>query len=167
MLSLRPLTAADLASVSEFLRQPHVVRWWHEDPAPAAVAEHYGPVLRGEDPTHVLIVLDGDRPIGLAQWYLWEDNGVGRDAYGIPARTVGIDYLIGHPHDCERGLGTELIAALVAETPPLDVWVTPEAENEPSRRVLEKNGFALMAVKQCHVPEEPWAGPTALYCLKR
>lgn len=51
--------------------------------------------------------------------------------------------------------------------PPVPVWVTPEAANEPSCRVLEKNGFVRMAVKQCRVPEEPWAGPTALYALAR
>jgi aminoglycoside 6'-N-acetyltransferase len=166
-LGLRPLTSYDVETVAAFLRAPHVARWWHDDPDPDAVAERYAPVLSGEDPTAVLIVLADDQPIGLAQWYAWDDYPAERDAYGIPAGTVGIDYLIGRPQDCERGLGTALIAALVRATPARDLWVTPEAGNAPSRRVLEKNGFELMAVQQCLLPDEPWAGPTALYRLER
>jgi aminoglycoside 6'-N-acetyltransferase len=167
VIVLRPLAAQDFVTISEFLQSPHVARWWHDDPTVEAVAERYGPNLSGEDPTVVYLVLDEERPLGLAQHYLWDDNADSRDAYGIPAGTVGIDYLIGRPYDCERGWGTAMIAALVEAAPPLDLWVTPEAENEPSRRVLEKNDFTLMAVKQCQIPEEPWAGPTALYRLKR
>ena len=47
------------------------------------------------------------------------------------------------------------------------LFALPFAWNTASCRVLEKNGFERMAVKQCHIPEEPWAGPTALYRLQR
>lgn len=162
MITLRPLEEADLGLVDEWFDAPHVRRWWREDRA-----EQYRPVLRGEDPTVVLVAVHDKRPVGLAQWYRWDDHPEGRAAYGIPAGTLGIDYLIGHPHDCERGLGTSLVAALLLALPELPVWVTPEEANAPSCRVLEKNGFALMAAKQCQVPSEPWAGPTALYRLPR
>ncbi|MCW2501089.1 MAG: GCN5-related N-acetyltransferase [Frankiales bacterium] len=166
-MRLRLLGEDDLETLGGFFAAPHVARWWHQDAAPEAVAAEYGPLLRGEDPTVVLLALVEDRPVGLAQWYRWDDNPNERDGYGIPAGTVGIDYLIGHPHDCDRGLGTALVAAVLAATPPLPVWVTPEAANEPSRRVLEKNGFALMAVKQCQVESPFPEGPTALYRLAR
>jgi hypothetical protein len=74
-----------------------------------------------------------------------------------------MDYLIGHAHDCERGLGTLLAAQLVEAASPYPVWVPVDEDNEPSRRVLEKNGFELMAVKP--VPGE--VGPQALYRLQR
>jgi aminoglycoside 6'-N-acetyltransferase len=157
------MTLDDVETVSEFLQQPHVARWWRDDATVEGVAAHYGPALRGEEPTALLIAVVDDRPIGFGQWYLWDDNAEGRDAYGIPAGTVGIDYLIGHAWDCERGWGTALVSALIDAAPELPIWVTPEFANEPSCRVLEKNGFELMAVKQCHVPDEPDAGPTALY----
>ena len=160
-MELRPLAEDDLEMVDAWFDAPHVRRWWREDKA-----EQYLPVLRGEDPTVVLVAVHDRRPIGLGQWYAW-DHEPSRELYGIPTGTAGIDYLIGHAHDCERGLGTELIALLVEASLPYPLWVPVEESNEPSRRVLEKNGFELMAVKKCDVPEEPWAGPQAIYRLQR
>ena len=162
MIEFRPLTEGDMELLGGWFAAPHVVRWWHDEKP-----EQYLPAIRGTDPTVMLVAVYERRPLGLAQWYLWDDNTDSRDGYGIPAGTVGIDYLIGHPHDCERGLGTALVAALLEATPALPVWVTPEEANVPSCRVLEKNGFELMAVKQCNIPDEPKAGPTALYRLQR
>lgn len=163
-MRLRPVVADDLDVLCGFFASPHVHRWWHQDATEEVVAREY---LHRDDGTTVLLALVDERPVGLGQWYRWDDDPASRDAYGLPVGAVGIDYLIGSAFDCERGLGTQLVACLVAAADPLPVWVTPEAENEPSRRVLENNGFVLMAVKQCQVPEEPWAGPTALYKLDR
>jgi aminoglycoside 6'-N-acetyltransferase len=165
VIELRPLTEANLETVQDWMRAPHVARWWHEDPD--SVRDRYLPTIEGSDPTVTLVAVRDREPLGLGQWYRWDDNPADRDGYGIPAGTVGIDYLIGHPRHCERGLGTALVAALLEVTPQVSVWVTPEEANVPSCRVLEKNGFELMAVKQCQIPEEPWAGPTALYRLQR
>lgn len=164
---LRALVRADLPLVGEWLGAPHVARWWREDASEVAVAARYAPYLEGSDPTVIVVAEHDNRPVGLGQWYDWDASPAARDAYGIPAGTVGIDYLIGHPHDCDRGLGTHLVAALVEATPRVPLWVTPEAANQPSCQVLEKNGFVLMATKQCSLLEEPEAGPTALYCLSR
>jgi aminoglycoside 6'-N-acetyltransferase len=162
---LRPLVEADLDVLCGFFASPHVEHWWHTEASPDAVRARY--LEPADDPTVLLMALEDERPVGFAEWYLWDDFADSRDAYGIPSGAVGFDYLVGHPHDCDRGVGTALVAALLEATPPVPVWVTPEAANEPSCRVLEKNGFERMAVKQCHVPDEPWAGPTALYRLQR
>jgi aminoglycoside 6'-N-acetyltransferase len=162
VIDFRPVAEGDAELLDGWFRTTHVARWWRDE-----TAATYLPASRGTDPTAVLVAVYDRRPIGMAQWYHWDDNVASRDAYGIPEGTLGIDYLIGHPHDCDRGFGTALVAALLAATPVFPVWVTPEAANEPSRRVLEKNGFELMAVKQCQVPEEPDAGLTALYRLQR
>lgn len=164
---LKPITEDDLPTLATFFAAPHVARWWHQDASLERVTADYLPNIRGTDPTVVLLATVEERPVGLGQWYLWDNDAKERDGYGIPAGTVGIDYLVGHPYDCERGLGTQLVAALVAVAPALPVWVTPEAANEPSRRVLEKNGFELMAVKQCHVETSYPEGPIALYRLPR
>jgi aminoglycoside 6'-N-acetyltransferase len=162
-VTLRPLVEADVPILASFLAAPHVQRWWHDPFDEDSVRSKY--VGREPNGSTYLLVLADDRPIGFAQWYVWTEEDAGW--YGIPPGTLGIDYLIGHPHDCERGLGTAMISALLDLLPPGDVWVTPEVANEPSGRILEKNGFALMATKQCHVPDEPWAGPTALWRLSR
>lgn len=163
MLELRPVVADDLDVLCEFFRAPHVAAWWHQDPTPEVVQTAY---VECSDATVLLASLDG-RPVGLAQWYQWDDSPADRDGYGVPSGAVGFDYLLGYPIDCDRGLGTALVAALVTLVPPVPIWITPEAANEPSCRVLEKNGFIRVAVKQCVIEDEPWAGPTALYRLSR
>lgn len=162
-LVLRPVTEDDVEVLVEFFAAPHVARWWREEATVEAVSAKYASVFTGDDATVLLLALLEGRPIGLGQHYLWSTQEA--EAYGLPAGAVGIDYLLGHAHDCDRGLGTRLVAALIAAAPPGDIWVTPEEANGPSCRVLDKNGFELMAVKQCHVPDEPWAGPTAIYRL--
>ena len=163
------MTEADLPSVVEWLAQPHVHRWWHLDYDLAAATKKYGPRLRGEEPTHMLIVESDAAPVGLAQWYRWDDYTEDRDNYRIGDGELGLDYAIGEPSTVGRGVGTIMIARLLdllraeaaSGTP---VTVTPEAANVASRRILEKNGFAHTATFQSEhregrVPE----GPTAVY----
>jgi RimJ/RimL family protein N-acetyltransferase len=80
---------------------------------------------------------------------------------------VGIDYAIGDPAWVGRGAGIALVAALVAEArshcPGAGVLVAAAAANAASRRVLEKNGFALVAVRP--VETEPGDAPMAIYRL--
>jgi RimJ/RimL family protein N-acetyltransferase len=66
-----------------------------------------------------------------------------------------------------RGTGTALIAALTAEVrrdhPSAGFLAGPDAANRASRRVLEKNGFQLVAVRP--VVTEPSDDPIAIYRL--
>ena len=67
---------------------------------------------------------------------------------------AGIDYVIGDPARIgDSGTGTMLVAALIAEVrrhhPGAGIVTGPDAANVPSRRVLEKNGFSLVA--ECSV----------------
>jgi RimJ/RimL family protein N-acetyltransferase len=64
---------------------------------------------------------------------------------------IGIDYAIGDPAHVGRGVGTTLIATLTTEIrrrhPGAGILADPDAANMASRRVLEKNGFHLVAVR--------------------
>ena len=66
-----------------------------------------------------------------------------------------------------RGAGTRLIAALVAlirrQHPGAGILAGPDAANIASRRVLEKNGFELVAVRP--VATEPGDTLMAIYRL--
>jgi aminoglycoside 6'-N-acetyltransferase len=160
---------ADLSLVVRWLAEPHVTRWWYQSPTLDEARAKYLPRLAGEEPTHMLIALEDDAAIGLAQWYRWDDYADDRDNYRIGPDELGVDYAIGEASACGRGLGTQLIAAVLDElrahhpggTP---VSVTPEADNRPSRLVLERNGFDLVAVFQsAHLPGRAPEGPTAVY----
>jgi aminoglycoside 6'-N-acetyltransferase len=159
----------DLPLLVSWFQEPHVHRWWRTAPDLEQARAKYLPRLRGEQPTTMLTVLEDDVPVGLAQWYRWDDYAEDRDNYRIGAGELGIDYAIGEAGACHRGLGTELIRVLLdmlgSRFPPgTGVSVTPEADNLPSRRILEKNSFALIDVFQSRqLPGRMQEGPTALY----
>lgn len=107
-------------------------------------------------------------PFGYAQWYRWSDYPDHAGSLGADPDEAGFDYLIGPAGLCGQGLGTRLIAALVAHVRDSDATVAgfvvdPEVANAASRRVLEKNGFELAAVKAIPDPDGHPIGPTAVY----
>lgn len=168
MLRLRPMTSDDLPVVRGWLDLPHVARWWLADTtAEAEIAKTRRRVAGPRSATILLMATWDDVPIGWCQWYRWADYPA--DAAAMDARDgeVGIDYAIGDPAFVGRGVGTALIAALVAwarqARPGAGVLTDPDAANTASRRVLEKNGFTLVAVRP--VETEPADRPMAIYRL--
>jgi ribosomal protein S18 acetylase RimI-like enzyme len=114
--------------------------------------------------THPLIVTEGGRPIGWAQWYRWDDYPAEAEAVGAQTGDVGIDYGIGEPAATGRGVGRRMIAALVREVrrdqPGAGLLVGPAAANPASCAVLERNGFRLVEARPVATER-----PIALYRL--
>jgi aminoglycoside 6'-N-acetyltransferase len=98
----------------------------------------------------LMVTLDGT-PVGWCQWYRWADYPADAEPIGARDGEIGIDYAIGDPAKVGHGVGTMLIAALITEVrrrhPGAGVLVDPAAANTSSRRVLEKNGFQLVAIR--------------------
>ena len=165
---LRPMTAADLPLMCRWLGEAHVHRWWHDSAEPAAVSAEYLPCIEGVEPSHLLIAELPTGPVAFLQWYRWADYpDYGRQIDARPDE-AGFDYLIGEQAWCGRGLGTRLIAELIRcireQDPTVGGFlVDPEEANTASRRVLEKNGLYLVAVKQVLDPDGPPTGPSAIY----
>jgi aminoglycoside 6'-N-acetyltransferase len=153
-LSWRPLTAADLPLLAEWLREPQVLRWWNHDTTAGAVERDFAASVRGEEPGEDLVVsLDG-RPIGLLQRAVIgdypEDLVEFASITDVPPRAVELDYLIGDPALRGRGLGSAMIAAAVEDTwrtyPDTPaVLVAVVAANVPSWRALERAGLRRVA----------------------
>lgn len=162
-VTVRDMTAADLLMIGGWLREPHVARWWSDEPA-EQLAE-FDEAITGCDPSHVLVVEVEGRPVGWAQWYRWADSPDEAPQYGATEHDFGIDYGIGATADVGRGMGTELIALLVhqvrQEHPGAPILVAVATPNVASRRVLEKNGFVL--VDERMIDSEPGDELTALY----
>ena len=163
------MTEADLPAVQAWLRLPHVARWWTPDTTAEEEIARYRERVRQDTKaaTHMLIVTLDGTPVGWCQWYRWADYP--DDAEAICARDgeIGIDYAIGDPAQVGRGVGTALIATLTTEIrrrhPGAGILTDPDAANTASRRVLEKNGFHLVAVRP--VATEPSDAPMAIYRL--
>jgi aminoglycoside 6'-N-acetyltransferase len=157
----------DLPLVTRWLSAPHVAPWYLAGSSVEAEAEDLRRSVAGEQAVHVLVVADGEALVGWCQWYLCgEDPGWAAEIGAGPA-DVGIDYAVGDASHVGRGVGTALIAELVrlvrARYPRAAVMADPDERNMASRRVLEKNGFDLMAVKA--IRSEPTDDPMAVYRL--
>lgn len=167
-IRLRPLAEADLPLLGKWFAAAHVERWWHASSDPGQIRAEYLPCIEGSEPAHALIAELPAGPFGYAQWYRWSDYPDHARSVGAEPDEAGFDYLIGSPQDCGQGVGAKLIAALVTHVRESDETVAgfvvdPEAANIASRRVLEKNGFELVAVKSIPDPDGHPIGPTAVY----
>ena len=134
----RPMTAADLPLVRDWLARPHVIEWWG-DPD-----EQFG--LVSEDMTHpamdqFIVWLEG-APLGYLQCYQMTTWNTGFGPQPEGAR--GIDQMIGVPDLVGCGHGSAFIRAftddlLAAGTP--RVVTDPDPANPRAIRAYEKAGF--------------------------
>lgn len=159
--------ADDLARIAQFLGRPHVARWWLVSTSAEDELAKYRRRVNGEEPTtHMLAIVADHRAIGWCQWYRWGDYPEHAALVGAQDGECGIDYAIGEPASVGGGIGTRVVAALVAEVrrhePSSGVLVDPDARNVASRRVLEKNGFELVELREATAD----GGPVALYRLR-
>jgi aminoglycoside 6'-N-acetyltransferase len=167
MVTLRPMRVDDLALVERWLGEPHVARWYLTGSSLEAELADIRLSLAEGSETHMLVVVHDGEPVGWCQWYPCAVDPEWAAELGAQPGDVGVDYAIGDPARVGRGVGTELIAVLVAlvrtARPGCGVMADPEADNSVSRRVLERNGFELVDVKP--MDSEAVDEPMAIYRL--
>ena len=162
--------------MSQWLQADHVRRWWRDPADLAAVQAKYRPRISGDEPTEVFIVSVGDEPVGLIQRYRFASYGswaatVAGAGLSFPA-AAGIDYFIGVARHTGGGLGTEMITSfssrLFGEYDDVEtIVVAPQEANQPSRRALEKSGYALACVGRLDSDDPADAGTSAIYVMHR
>jgi aminoglycoside 6'-N-acetyltransferase len=139
----------DLPLLHDWLGRLHVGRrWWDTDTYEQAVS-HYGPALRGEEPTdHYVIVVDG-RDVGMIQTYLAADYPEFGAFVDDPEVAAGVDLLIGDEALIGLGLGPRVLSAFVREVVRApSCAATVEPGNRSSWRAFEKAGFRHAATSR-------------------
>lgn len=152
--SFRPLARSDFALLGHWLAQPHVARWWAEDPSPPAIEAGYGASVDGREPSEAFIACRNGVPLGLVQRYrlaAWPQYL--RELAPlilVPTGAVSIDYLIGPAEALGRGWGTAMVQAFTEALWPGDAQATAvivpvHVANRASWRALERAGYARIA----------------------
>jgi aminoglycoside 6'-N-acetyltransferase len=163
VITWRRLTEEDFPLLRRWLLQPHVARWWNHETSPEAVERDFGPVARREEPSEDLLVFEDGEPVGLVQRSRYGDYPEYLEELApilaVDQESMSIDYLVGDPGRCGRGLGSRIIAAVVAATradhpAAPDVVVPVAAANRSSWRALEKAGLRRVAEGELE-PDNP------------
>jgi aminoglycoside 6'-N-acetyltransferase len=185
-VNLRSMTRDDFPALATWLRAPHVEAWFPwlhgEIPARDAVEAEYGPCIDGTDPTELFVIETEGQPVGFIQRYRISDNpswaaalsaaGESSAAMGDTRAAVGFDYAIGVPDATGRGVGSETVRQLLAETfgryPDVDsVIVAMQQANRASWRALERVGFERRWAGLLDSPDPSDAGPSYIYVISR
>ena len=142
MVRLRAADDADTGCLTRWLNEPHVLEWFHEPDGWLDEFEKRG----GEFAfiSHCIAELDGV-PFGYCQYYPYRDGAEdwykSEDIEGV----FSIDYMIGEPNYLKKGLGRQMIKALIEKIAALPgarrIVAQPEAGNAPSRAALLASGF--------------------------
>ena len=136
-----------------WLLEPHVRRWWNDDPAetryPERTLDKWRARIRGEEPTRMYLIQLDERPIGVIQSYLVEDDPDYVDEIGeLGERALSIDLFIGEPDLIGKGHGPALIRAFLEDEMArygVDYCVIgPATTNVAAIRAYEKAGFRYL-----------------------
>ncbi|HEY5454023.1 MAG TPA: GNAT family N-acetyltransferase [Acidothermaceae bacterium] len=178
-VTLRPMTRDDFPALATWLRAPHVEAWFPwghgETVAREAVEAEYGPCIDGDDPTELFVIEADGEPVGFVQRYRISDNPSWARALSVigdTSKAVGFDYAIGELDATGRGVGSEAIRQLLADTfsryADVDsVVVAMQQANRASWRALEHVGFERRWAGLLDSLDPSDAGPAYIYIVTR
>jgi AacA4 family aminoglycoside N(6')-acetyltransferase len=165
-ITLRPLTPQDLPLLHDWLNRPHITRWWGGEamrPSLADVMAQYHPDALAKERVMPYIAMLGGRPIGYAQSYVAMGSGGGWWDNVTDPGVRGIDQSLAEAEMLGRGLGTQLVRALVEmlfrDPSVTAIQTDPAPDNLRAIRCYEKAGFRKIRVVE--TPDGP-----ALYMLQ-
>jgi len=147
-VTLRLMTEQDLPMLHEWLNRPHIVEWWggeEERPTLDDVLEHYLPRVLAQESVTPYIAMLGDEPIGYAQSYVALGSGDGWWEEETDPGVRGIDQSLANARQLNKGLGTQLVRALVellfSDASVTKIQTDPAPSNTRAIRCYEKAGF--------------------------
>ena len=162
-VSFEPLARNHFPLLGHWLAQPHIARWWADDPTLEGVEEMYADCLDGTEPTEVFIASQAGAPIGLVQRLRIADYpeyvAQLQPLLPVSPKCYSLDYYIGNYAQIGKGVGTHMLASFITKmwaevSTPNQLLIPVHVENVASWRVLEKLGFTLAATGELE-PDNP------------
>lgn len=172
-ITFRPLRAADIPILHDWLRRPHVAQWWGRGDAGGNLEDttkKYLPRLQEASSIKAHIALLSGDPIGFVQSYVALGCGDGWWEDETDPGVRGIDQFLCDGGKLGKGMGSRMVAAFVRQLfqdPTVTkVQTDPDPTNARAIRCYEKAGFhpvgtvttpdgqALLMVIERHAAEE-------------
>ncbi|HEY6959021.1 MAG TPA: GNAT family N-acetyltransferase [Candidatus Limnocylindria bacterium] len=143
----------DFPLARRWLLEPHVRRWWHDDPKetdfPEGTLRDWRSAIRGEDPTDMFVMEIDGRAIGMIQSYVAQDYADHIAEIGeLSERALEVDLFIGEPGLIGQGHGPALLRAFLlqdlARRGLAYCVIGPARANVAAIRAYEKIGFRYL-----------------------
>jgi RimJ/RimL family protein N-acetyltransferase len=139
------------------MERPHVAEWWSSPGTLADLEDDYLPSIEGTDSTQAFIASLHHEAVGFIQVYVVSGSGDGWWESEDDPGARGIDQFIADPNRLGQGLGTAMIASLVARLfsdPAVSkVQADPNPANRRAIRCYLKAGF--VPVGEVVTPDGP------------
>jgi aminoglycoside 6'-N-acetyltransferase len=146
-VAFRPVSAADLPMLADWLARPHWREWWGD---PETELGYIRAMVEGRDGTRPFIAEMAGEPVGyIHMWFVPEtrvEPWISEAPWlrDLPDDAVGVDLSVADPERLGAGLGTAILRAFVAELRREGrdvVVIDPHATNARAVRAYEKAGF--------------------------
>ncbi|HKM33504.1 MAG TPA: GNAT family N-acetyltransferase [Lachnospiraceae bacterium] len=142
-IDLRKFMDQDMELFQKWLYVPHVAKWYHD---PLDWIDEVQKRNTDYIWIHHYIVEYENKPLGFCQYYEYVNSEETWHGDTEVEGTYSIDYLIGEPNYIGKGLGKQIIQALIHQiknhSNAKRIIVQPEKENNASCGVLKSCGFA-------------------------
>lgn len=137
----------DFPLLRGWLAKDHVREWWSD---PESELASIRAKVEGRDKTRPFIFSVNGKPTGYIQYWTVRDAlaaGYGDDEawlFDLPEDAVGVDVFIGRDNSLDKGIGTAVLRAFLAELFARGfgmIVIDPDLTNRRAIRAYEKAGF--------------------------
>lgn len=146
-IGFRPVTAADLPMLANWLARPHWRDWWGD---PVEELSFIREMVEGRDSTRPYVFSVGGEDAGYIQVWFIADARIepwltqAPWVMALPDGAVGVDLSLADPARLGQGVGSAVLAAFVTELRAQghrEIWIDPDPANLRAVRAYARAGF--------------------------
>ncbi|WP_408010620.1 GNAT family N-acetyltransferase [Pseudalkalibacillus sp. A8] len=142
---IRPLEKEDAVLLVKWLNDPEVLQWYEGRDRPHDLHKVYEHFYENDNRVSRNLVMWNQTPIGYVQYYPLSEKEKRIYSYKLHESIYGMDQFIGELDYQNRGVGTDLVNAVVDylfhELEAEKVVMDPQVRNHRTLRCYEKCGF--------------------------